>query len=452
MIGVVIEGHGRFSHAPTSSFDRLVMSETAIRVHGLGKKYHIGGQRNRYKTVRAALSDTFAQPVKRAAAALRGSPLVSVGGGREFWALKNISFEVNAGDVVGIIGRNGAGKSTLLKILSRITEPTEGFADVYGRMGSLLEVGMGFHPELTGRENVFLNGAILGMTRAEVARKFDEIVAFAEVENFIDTPVKHYSSGMGLRLGFAVAAHLEPEILVVDEVLAVGDAAFQKKCLGKMGDIAHNGRTVLLVSHNMAAISALCNKGVLLVEGQLAGVGPIAEIITQYIKSGEVLATTPLSERTDREGSGEIRFTGVRLLDEYGEETPAAVSGKQITLLLAYQTTPGNTVNYLNACIEFLGPLGELLFVCETRLGYGGRFTEVPEKGLLACHIPSFPLNAGSYKFNLHAKSTRILDRVDDAGRLLVESGDFYGTGQVPGPKHRDTVMVHHSWKILADP
>jgi len=233
------------------------MTDIAIRVENLSKLYHIGRARQRHDTLRDALSAAFRRPASRAAR-------------REdetLWALRDVSFEVQRGEVVGIIGRNGAGKSTLLKILSRITEPTSGRAEIHGRVGSLLEVGTGFHPELTGRENVYLNGAILGMHRTEIDRKFDEIVAFAEIEKFLDTPVKHYSSGMYVRLAFAVAAHLDPEILLVDEVLAVGDAAFQRKCLGKMDSVGKEGRTVLFVSHNMAAVTNLCDWGLLLDAG-----------------------------------------------------------------------------------------------------------------------------------------------------------------------------------------
>lgn len=252
------------------------MNDVAIRVEGLGKEYRLGAQQERYHTLGDQIRKwtSVRRLFSRAKRAEFRPP---------FWALKDVSFEVKRGEVVGIIGRNGAGKSTLLKILSRITEPTEGGADIHGRVGSLLEVGTGFHPELTGRENVFLNGAILGMRRAEIVRKFDEIVAFAEVEKFIDTPVKHYSSGMYMRLAFAVAAHLDPEILVVDEVLAVGDAQFQKKCLGKMGEVAKGGRTVLFVSHNMTAIHTLCTRAVLLRPGQPAKDGPVSDMISEYL-------------------------------------------------------------------------------------------------------------------------------------------------------------------------
>jgi lipopolysaccharide transport system ATP-binding protein len=258
------------------------MSGIAIRVEGLGKQYRIGARQEGYKTFRESLMGAIQSPFRRLGALLGGNN----GRGQDpqdiIWALKDISFEVKQGEVVGIIGRNGAGKSTLLKVLSRITEPTSGRVEIQGRVGSLLEVGTGFHPELTGRENIFLNGAILGMRKTEILRKFDEIVAFSEVEKFIDTPVKRYSSGMYLRLAFSVAAHLDPEILLVDEVLAVGDNAFQKKCLGKMSNVAKQGRTVLFVSHNMVAVQNLCNRGVLLTNGILDGIGDISTIIDKY--------------------------------------------------------------------------------------------------------------------------------------------------------------------------
>lgn len=263
------------------------MSEVVIRAEGLGKKYLIGHQaeRERYTALRDVLTRTAKGLARSAADLLRGRQLVSGGEVEEFWALKDVSFEIKRGEVAGIIGRNGAGKSTLLKILSRITEPSKGRVEIKGRVATLLEVGTGFHPELTGRENIYLNGAILGMTRAEIKRKFDEIVAFAEVETFLDTPVKRYSSGMYVRLAFAVAAHLEPEILVVDEVLAVGDAEFQKKCLGKMRAVASHGRTVLFVSHSMQAVSALCDRALLLARGQLAEAGSVDRIIGTYLSA-----------------------------------------------------------------------------------------------------------------------------------------------------------------------
>lgn len=274
------------------------MSDIAIKANGLGKLYRIGAKQQRYNTLRDSITHAFTSPVRRLSSIIHSQKngtskaAHSSSAANSHWALRNLGFEIKCGEVVGIVGRNGAGKSTLLKILSRITEPTEGYADINGRVGSLLEVGTGFHQELTGRENVFLNGAILGMRRAEIDRRFDEIVAFAEVEKFIDMPVKHYSSGMYLRLAFAVAAHLEPEILLVDEVLAVGDAAFQKKCLGKMGDVALEGRTVLFVSHNMGAVRSLCDKGILLANGQIDRSGNINDVIESYYRSIGALQNT----------------------------------------------------------------------------------------------------------------------------------------------------------------
>lgn len=252
------------------------MRPQAIRVAGLSKLYTIGEKQQPYRTLRDTVTDAFTRPLR----ALRGNRTEEEES--SVWALKDLDFEINQGDVVGVIGRNGAGKSTLLKVLSRITEPTTGFADIFGRVGTLLEVGTGFHNELTGRENIYLNGAILGMKRVDIQRQFDDIVAFAEVDKFVDTPVKHYSSGMYLRLAFAVAAHLDPEILFVDEVLAVGDLAFQKKCLGKMGDVARQGRTILFVSHNMGAVRSLCNTGVVLSAGKLVHTGDITSSIETY--------------------------------------------------------------------------------------------------------------------------------------------------------------------------
>jgi len=259
------------------------MNDIAIRVEGLSKQYHIGSKQEKYRTLRDTLTDAFVSPFRRASKLLRGQATGAAELDETIWALKEVSFEIKCGEVIAIIGSNGAGKTTLLKILSRITEPTEGYAEIRGRVGSLLEVGTGFHNELTGRENIYLNGAILGMKKVEIERKFDEMVAFSEVERFIDTPVKHYSTGMSMRLAFAVAAHLEPEVLLVDEVLAVGDVAFQKKCLGKMGEVAGNGRTVILVSHNMAAVQQLTRTSLLLQKGKLISQGATSDLINQYL-------------------------------------------------------------------------------------------------------------------------------------------------------------------------
>lgn len=297
------------------------MSDLAIKAEGLGKRYRIGANQHSYKTLKGKLTHTAATPFRalRSLAGRNGhhSPNGHKSKAETIWALKDVSFEIKRGEVVGIIGRNGAGKSTLLKILSRITEPTEGYADITGRIASLLEVGTGFQPELTGRENIYLNGSILGMKHAEIRRKFDEIVAFAEVEKFIDTPVKHYSSGMYLRLAFGVAAHLDPEILLVDEVLAVGDVSFQKKCLGKMEDIGEQGRTVLFVSHSMPAISRLCNRTILFGDGHIIHDGLTHEVVSSYLGSG--LGNTAIREWNDfskAPGDDIVRLRALRVRDQ----------------------------------------------------------------------------------------------------------------------------------------
>ncbi|MDQ1729729.1 MAG: lipopolysaccharide transport system ATP-binding protein [Pyrinomonadaceae bacterium] len=303
-----------------------------IQVDRLGKKYRIGTAGPRYGTLRDSLAQTLTAPFRRARATGNGAPASGT-----IWALKDVSFEVMPGEVVGIIGRNGAGKSTLLKVLSRITEPTTGAVDIYGRVASLLEVGTGFHPELTGRENIFLNGAILGMKRAEIEHKFDEMVAFAEVEKFIDTPVKHFSTGMYLRLAFAVAAHLDPEILVVDEVLAVGDALFQKKCLGKMAEMKSHGRTVLFVSHNMPAVLRLCGRAILLDEGAMVADGLPQHVMRHYLRSPAGSHTERTwDDITNAPGDTVARLHAVRVRDEEGNTIEASDIRRAIYLEVEY--------------------------------------------------------------------------------------------------------------------
>jgi lipopolysaccharide transport system ATP-binding protein len=311
---------------------------TIIRVENLGKQYRIGGPQAAYSTLRETLVGAARAPFKWVAQKRRGGG----SGGSMVWAVRDVSFEVQAGEVVGIIGRNGAGKSTLLKMLSRITEPTTGSVDLYGRVGSLLEVGTGFHPELSGRENVYLNGAILGMARQEITQKFDEIVAFAEVEKFIDTPVKHYSSGMYLRLAFAVAAHLEPEILIVDEVLAVGDARFQRKCLDKMRTVGQQGRTVLFVSHNMPAITRLCPRTIMLSEGGVLEDGPSHLVVSTYLNSG--LGTVAAREWADADaapGNEVVRLRAVRVVTETGATTEAVDIRKPVGIEMTFDVAQG---------------------------------------------------------------------------------------------------------------
>jgi lipopolysaccharide transport system ATP-binding protein len=323
------------------------VSDTVISVENLSKRYLIGhesAQRERYKALRDVIGREARNFARKAADLVHGRQIVQGDETEEIWALRNVSFAVKRGEVLGIVGRNGAGKSTLLKILSRITEPTAGRARVRGRVASLLEVGTGFHPELTGRENIYLNGAILGMSRAEIRRKFDEIVTFAEVERFLDTPVKRYSSGMYVRLAFAIAAHLEPDILVVDEVLAVGDATFQRKCLGKMGDVAQQeGRTILFVSHNMAAVQQLCARAVLLKGGMVVDEGTPSKVISNYLAdldTGKIL----LRDWKDRVTNNYARIINFEVCDERGSHVSSVLMGDKLRFVLIvelYQSVSG---------------------------------------------------------------------------------------------------------------
>jgi len=319
------------------------MSDIAIRVENLSKQYRIDGTKTSYRTLRDTLTDAFLSSLHRVGSLWSGQAGIS-GATEIFWALRSVSCEIKSGEAVGIIGYNGAGKSTMLKILSRITEPTAGFVEIHGHVASLLEVGTGFHPELSGRENIYLNGAILGMKRAEIDRQFDEIVAFAEVDRFIDTPVKHYSSGMYLRLAFAVAAHLEPEILLIDEILAVGDVRFQKKCLNKMQDVGHQGRTVLFVSHDMHAITRLCKRVILLDEGRVLRDGPSHQVVSAYLNSG--LGTTGAREWLDAvkaPGNDIARLCAVRVKTEDGQVTDGVDIRQSIRLEMEYEVLrPGH--------------------------------------------------------------------------------------------------------------
>jgi len=409
------------------------LSAAAIRVSDLGKRYRIG-ERVRYKSLRESISNAVTRTFR---------------GGRRaeetIWALKDVSFEVAPGEVVGVIGRNGAGKSTLLKILSRITEPTEGRVELHGRVGSLLEVGTGFHLELTGRENIYLNGAILGMKRAEIDRKFDEIVAFAEIERFLDTPVKHYSTGMYLRLAFAVAAHLEPEILLVDEVLAVGDAEFQKKCLGKMGDVARAGRTVLFVSHNMAAVQQLCRSGIILDQGRVTCAAKIDSAIGSYLhRTGETSGVS-LADRTDRKTGSWLKLTRVVVCDAAGEETRQALSGKDVALRFYYVSE--RDLRHANVNVAFnVRNVHGLLLTNLNSWSAGDLRMDVYRQGYFQCRWPRFSLRSGSYMCAFYCEvNGEVVDWLQEAFKLPVEDGDFFGTGRMTSRDQGD-VLVPHAW------
>jgi len=419
------------------------MSKPIITVENLSKRYVIRHQRSKSDGLRHVIEAAIRAPFRWLSSRREERKRQD----EEFWALKDLSFELDQGEALGVIGRNGAGKSTLLKILSRITEPTEGRIHLKGRVASLLEVGTGFHAELTGRENIFLNGAILGMTRVEIKRKFDEIVSFAAVEKFLDTPVKRYSSGMYVRLAFAVAAHLEPEILLVDEVLAVGDAAFQTKCLTKMGDVAKEGRTVLFVSHNMAAITALCTCAIVIDQGHLVFSGRPQPAVEQYLSRSDGYAGVALSDRKDRRGNGRVRFTKVSVLNDRLEPVECVTSGQDISIALEYHLDGPKKLDNAIIQIAFAGALGQPLFACLSRVSHPGTLT-LTSGGRVLCHISRLPLIPGSYTFGIWCKVEEVMeDGVYEAGKLTVADGDFFGTGKLPTSVVGE-FLIKHSWSV----
>jgi lipopolysaccharide transport system ATP-binding protein len=407
------------------------MSTPAIRAAGLGKRYRLG-EHHSFGSLRESLVNGVRSVTRRRSRSERAS----------IWALRDVSFEIAPGEAVGIIGRNGAGKSTLLKVLSRITEPTTGRAEIRGRVGSLLEVGTGFHPELTGRENISLNGAILGMRRAEIAAKFDEIVAFAEVERFIDTPVKRYSSGMYLRLAFAVAAHLEPEILLVDEVLAVGDSAFQKKCLGKMGDVTRQGRTVLFVSHNLAAVANLCSRAVMLDQGRIVAEGPSGQVVDRYVADGTAaLGEVMWDDPASAPGNDRVRLRAVRVISR-GSTTSDVDIDEPLMVEIEYLNL--RPQQRLSVSIHLLDKVGHGVLASanmdSANLGRDPWFDRPHPVGAFrsGCTIPGNFLNEGRYSINAvvlsNVTTIEVLERnviafdVHDSGSMRREyTGEWLG-------------------------
>jgi len=417
----------------------MTASDIAIGVDGLSKRYFVGhraAERERYTALRDVIGREARGMARRAIDFVRGRPFVEGDEIEAFWALKDVSFEVKHGEIVGIIGRNGAGKSTLLKILSRVTEPTEGRAVLRGRIASLLEIGTGFHPELTGRENIFLNGALLGMTQGEISKKFDEIVAFAEVERFLDTPVKRYSSGMYVRLAFAVAAHLDPDILIVDEVLAVGDAAFQKKCLGKMRDVAsQQGRTVLFVSHNMAAVEGLCGRALLLEHGRARMQGGTHRVVQEYLRDSNRMGAIPLHERKDRQGNGDVRFVGITLEDSGGLGAAAFQSGAEATINFLLENDSAKDIRNLQLSIGVDDELGRRVTLLDTSLIGSDIALVAPGRDNVRLVIPKLNLVPGRYRMTVYAAANGVvLDWIKNAAVIDIEGGDYYGTGRLPSP------------------
>jgi lipopolysaccharide transport system ATP-binding protein len=426
------------------------MSQNAIKLEGIGKQYHIGRKQGGHRSLQDVVTDTFVSPFRRAGRLLRGQAMTAADLDQSFWALRDVSLEVQHGGIVGIVGRNGAGKSTLLKILSRITEPTEGCGEIYGRVGSLLEVGTGFHPELSGRENLFLNGAILGMRKAEIERKFDEIVAFAEIDKFIDTPVKHYSSGMYVRLAFAVAAHLEPEILLVDEVLSVGDSAFQKKCLGKMNEVSRAGRTVVFISHNMAAVENLCNRGILLEEGKVTYSGDMKETVDRYLRgiSGkESASNSHISDLSSAARPPQCTplLQRLELFTDQGRSLNGGLQmGSALKAYIYFQLE--EPTSSLDACLAFDSLFGQRVFTAHSLFEPKKAWGERAGEQVFVCEIPSLTLVPGEYRIkvalNIHNAER---DYVEDAARLTILESDYYGTGRVPW---NGIFVLKHSWQL----
>lgn len=402
------------------------MGDIAIRVHKISKKYWIGKKEN-YQTLRDTLVSAFTAPFRKASMLLQGDGTGAAELQRMIWALKEVSFEINRGEVIGIIGGNGAGKSTLLKILSRITEPTDGFAEIHGRVVSLLEVGTGFHPELTGRENIFLNGAILGMKRTEIERKFDEIVAFSEVETFIDTPVKHYSSGMYLKLAFSVAAHLEPEILMVDEVLAVGDVRFQQKCLGKMGSVAKEGRTILFVSHNMGAITQLCERAILLEKGQVKWIGSAREVVADYLSSsiGTEVRSTWVNPSLESDHSN-VQFRSIRLLSHDEQLVSHATFNDAILVEMVYDVKV--PMSNLTITFHLLDSMGNIVFESmDSDYPEWRESVRAPGRYRATAKIPPHLLRPGRYSLSFLAliQKEKVFERREGILRFDVSEIDY---------------------------
>jgi lipopolysaccharide transport system ATP-binding protein len=410
-------------------------NEVAIAARGIAKAYiirHLDGQR--------------VSPLRAVARRLR-DPIYGMA--REtIWALRDISFDIRQGEVVGLVGRNGAGKSTLLKLLSHVTEPTRGEIGIWGRVGSLLEVGTGFHPELTGRENVFLNGSILGMRRSEIKAQFDAIAAFSGVETFLDTPVKRYSSGMRVRLAFAVAVHLKPEILIIDEVLAVGDGEFQRRCLAKMDELARSGRTILLVSHNMGSIQALCPRAMHLKKGRLVGDGPAGEIVSQYLQDLQTTGGAVEDDPEERVGSGLARVRSIRLMSEADQDLNVVMGGEDIILEMEYESRyPGRP---LSVMLNIYNESGVAVAAAHTQLTHP-EMPPLSRRGRLRCRMRRLPLTTGSYRVAVALQvGGETADYLPRAATLEVVASVFYPTGTALDSK-KAAFHLDHDWEHLTE-
>ena len=414
--------------------------ETVLKAKELSKRYRLGA-RERQTTLVGRVRDTLLYPIDNFRRLVARKRFTEEEDESVLWALRDVTFSVKEGEVLGIIGHNGAGKSSLLKILSRITPPTSGSVMLNGRVSSLLEVGTGFHDDLTGRDNVFMNGTILGMTHKEVAAKFDEIVAFSGVERHIDTPIKFYSSGMKVRLAFAVAAHLDPEILIIDEVLAVGDLAFQQKCLGKMNEVAQSGRTVLFVSHNMVAVEGLCNRCILMEHGRIVFDGSVSEGIGRYRSANMTqAATTDLADRTDRDGEGGVRFTAIRV----NEDRPVYTC-KPLILDIDYVAT--QITDGLRIAVKFSRSYREIVMTLASEQ-QGRMLAAKPGRHTLRVELPNLTLMPGDYLIDLWAGSTGAQeDRIFNATKITILERDVFNSGKPPRPnKHGYFIPDRCEW------
>jgi len=429
------------------------MGDTVIIVEGLGKLYRLG-KKLRYGSLRESLVEAVSSPLRSLTTPMwrsQDSHSSDSRVGEVIWALREVSFEVKRGEVVGIIGPNGAGKTTILKILSRITEPSEGCAEIRGRIGALLEVGTGFHPELTGRENVYLSGAILGLKRAEIEGIFDEIVDFSGVEGFLDTPVKRYSTGMYLRLAFSVAAHLEADVLIVDEVLAVGDAAFQQKCVGKMREVAGSGRTVLFVSHNMAAVRSLCSRCLLLDSGRIREDGTVDSCIQAYLSQGNEWRDTgriELGSEQKRSGSGRVRVKSFEARTVGGTDSKLR-TGADAEFRVEYQAREQRRLLRLHVAVGVMDALGNNVFLCTTRMTERGDFRDLPPFGTIVCRVSRLPLIPGEYRVRVFLKDDEgLADDLNGVAAFVVKEAGDSGLVVIPS-RAWGNIVVPHTWDVL---
>lgn len=421
------------------------MSDIAIRVENLSKAYRIGLKEQIPDTLVGAMASWMRSPLRNFNNLRRLNTFQTNGEAEDIvWALRDVSFDVKEGEVIGIIGRNGAGKSTLLKILSRITDPTSGMATIRGRVSSLLEVGTGFHPELTGRENIYMNGTILGMSKREIDRKFDEIVDFSGVEKFLDTPIKRYSSGMKVRLAFSVAAHLEPEILLVDEVLAVGDAAFQRKCLGKMREVSSLGRTVFFVSHDLTAVSALCRRGILLSGGRIAFDDLAEDTIRHYLDSLTHAVPNAFGDNPERRGNRSIYLTGGTITNDSGTAATSLIAGSSATFTFTY-SNPGGITQLDEVHVTLYNQRGVAVTQMNSKSS-GSEVRHLGPGGTIRCFVPSIPLPLGGYRVAVGLKvAGHTADYIPNALSFEVVGSSFYRSSHSP-PSRFCACLVAHEW------